>query len=353
MVRNYKNYIEDEIISVTKKELYTDYEGFLNEKAFHNFVSTLTKEDDYRLLCLIIDVTQANKKSYATGSLIMRTTVFKLAEYFFVFRVNGNKFNVLLKKRDFESFVEFVKKEKSDLFSMYYGFVGETPVTKESIEDIRKLGVSAMYEDKAEKTKRRNLIREDKIIGNKGNVPVELQETTTRKHIETMWYATIKIQELEPFVKDVMVYVFPTEFKPPLASLNMVVVVDDLINQYVYSGSNIRFGFDGMRFNLTSRFDKAGKLSVSFFKEKSLQGKYQADIYCHEGEYIPVFFGKYIGEEKEIYPFKRNAFGTQDYILWNNKERKAEIIDTGIIKIGDKEYSVYADDTGIDLCKLS
>lgn len=346
----YKQYIGTEMVTVSHKDLYTDNEGFLNEKAFQDFVSSLTEADGYYLACLIIDVSISNKKSYAIGSLVMRTVFLKLAEYFNIFRVNGDKFNVLIKDSDYENFQLFLEQDNSKLYSVYFGLVKNIIITKQTIEDARRNGVSLMYKNKSKKTKRN--IRDDKIVGDKGNVPSEFQETQTYKYKDTMWYAAIKIKEIEPLAKDVMVYVFPTEFKPPLATLNMVVVVDDLLEKSVYTGKDVYFGFDGMRFNVQSRFDKLGHLSVSFFKDKGTQGKYETDIYCHEGKYIPAFFGKRIGKGKEIYPFKRNAFGTQEYILWEGKTNQATLIDTGIANVNGESYSVYADDIGIDLCKL-
>lgn len=348
----YEQYAGTEMITVPQKELYTDCEGFFNEKAFRDFVSTLTEADGYRLICLAIDVSAMNKKSYARGSFVLRTVVLKLNEYFCVFRVNGDKFNILVQEKDYENLRLFLK-QNSKLYSLYYGFVKDIIITDKTVNEARRIGIAMMYDNKAAHTKKKNSIREDKIVGDKGNTPVELQETAIHKFKQTMWYTTIVIKERYPYAKDVMVYAFPTEFKPPLSALNMIVVVDDLLERYVYTGKDIHFGFDGMRFNICSRFDRAGHLSISLFKDRKSQGKYETDIKCHEGNCIPVFFGKRIDNEQEIYPIKRNAFGTQDYVLWDAKTNKAIIVDTGIVKVKDKEYAVYADDIGIDLCNLN
>ena len=47
----------------------------------------------------------------------------------------------------------------------------------------------------------------------------------------------------------------------------MVAVVDNLVDCYAYTGNEIRFGIDGMRFAVYSRYDKEGHLSITMFKE--------------------------------------------------------------------------------------
>lgn len=350
-----EKYFSEEMISVQRKKLYTDNENYPNENAFRDFVSKLTPEDNYHLLCLNIDLTSINKKSHASGDRVMRTVFLKLMEVYPIFRISGDKFNLLYLDENKEELDEFLNFDNGKIFTLYWGKVEDVVITTDTLENARRKGVELMYIDKSNKTnKKLGRVREDKIIGDKGNIPAEMHETTFHKYKETMWYAVIKVNESEPEAREFFVYVFPTEFKQPMACLNTIIVIDDFIEARVYVGTGVRFGIDGIKFNVYVRFDKEGHLSVSMMKETSTGiGKYELEVETHEGCGIPVFFGKRVGKDKEIYPFKKNIYGTQEYVLWNEKENKVEICKKGIYEDCDKQYSVYADDIGIDIVEIS
>lgn len=346
----YSEYMSDKQVTVAKKVLFTDCDGFPNENAFRDFIGHLTEDDDCYLACVNVDLSESNKNSFAFGTLMLRKTFLRLKERFFVFRVHGDKFNIIVPKADIELAEKMLSSEGDGQVKTFYGFIKDMPITSKNCSELRKHGVELMYQDKALRTNQQAMdVREDKIVGNKGNTPSELQETVTHKFIETMWYDKIVFKEHEPDVRDITVWVFPTEYKENLASVNMIVVVDDLINTRVYSGTSVTFGFDGIRFAISGRFDSNGQFNVVSFRVDNGEGKCELKITAHEGECIPASFGKRIGNGQEIYPFKANPFGTYSYIFWDNETQTATLDDTGMVKMDDKLYSVHFNSQGIDL----
>lgn len=353
MKQRYDDYSNTEMITVPKKRLYTDSCGCLNENAFQDFVSQLDEAENYYLICLIVDITECNKKyGFAFGTRLLRQVYLQLNEYFYVFRINGNKFNMIVAEKDLPNAEKMLNSNTNGVFSIYYAVLKDMTVTEENISEVRKQCVEMMYSDKARKTKKKySEVRDDKIIGNKGNTPAELQETATCKYIETMWFGTIHIEETSPQIRSVRAYIFPTEFKENLASLNLVAAVDDFVNTRIYSGTCIEFGLDGMKFMISARFDREGHLNISCFKDRESKGNCDIKIDSHEGNCIPANFGKRIGHGLEIYPFRQNSYNTFDYILWNKEEKKAVLDTTGAVTVKGIDYTVFRDDKAINLLK--
>lgn len=347
----YSEYTNDTLITVPKRKLFTDAEGFPNENAFRSFVEPLTEDDGCYLACISIDLTASNESGgYAFGTLMLRKVYLQLKDNFFVFRVSGDKFNIIVPEGDFEKAEQMLSSCDAELLTIYYGFVKNQPITGENYADLRRQGIELMYQNKAVRTdKKLGAVRDDKIVGDKGNTPVELQETLTHKFRETMWYGTIIFDESEPTAREITAYIFPTEYKENFASLNMIVVVDDLIHSRVYVGNNIAFGFDGIRFTITSRFDNEGHLNIVCFKDRESKGKCEMTLHSHEGVCIPASFGKRAGKGQEIFPVKPNAYGTYDYVLWDKTAKTATLDTTGIVVMDGKNYAVHANSKGIDL----
>lgn len=349
----YKKYSSNNQISVTCKSMFTDRDGFLNEKAFHHFVSKQTKENPcpYYLACIIIDLSATNKKKgYEYGSLLLRKAYIQMKEHFFIFRVSGNKFNVILTEEEFESFEKMVASAPSEFFSIYYSIVKEEALHNGSLDRIRTIGIEGMYRNKAERTgKTYNQVKESGVIGEKTGTPAHLQETDTHKYRSTMWCGSILFEEIEPNVRSVKAHVFPVEYKEKQAALQIIVVIDDLINTRVYTGTSVEFGFDNIKFNITARFDKKGHLNIMCFKDHESKGKCEMKLNIDEGVCIPASFGKRVGKGKEIFPIKQNAFGAFEYVLWNKEEGTATYEESGIVQIDGINYAVQYDDEGIDL----
>lgn len=346
----YGEYMSDGRVEVAKKALFTDSDGFPNENAFRDFVGRLTEEDDCYLACVNVDLTESNKKSYAFGTLMLRKLFLHLKDSFYVFRVNGDKFNLVIPKSGIEQAERVLDSCEDGQAKTYYGLVDEKPITGKNFTELRRHGIELMYQNKALRTNQQAMdVRDDKIVGDKGNTPPELQETVTHKFRDTMWYGEIIFKEHAPNVRDITAYVFPTEYKESLASLNMIVVVDDLLSTRVYTGTSVTFGFDGIKFTITSRFDNEGHLNIVSFRTDGGGGKCEISINSHEGVCIPASFGKRIGNGREIYPFKANPFGTHNYILWDKENRTATLDETGMVEMDGKLYSVHFNSQGIDL----
>ena len=351
MREKYKDYMDGGMITVAKKTVFTDVDGFLNDRAFRDFVENLNASDKYYLVCINVDLTTSNEtKGYAFGTRVMRNVYLQLRERFFIFRVSGNKFNLLVAEDDLSNAEKMLNSNPPDLFTIYYGIARNAPISKDNISQLRRTGAELMYQNKMARTnKRYEEIRDDVIVGDKGNTPPELQETDTHKFRETMWYGTMNLKETVPNVREVTAYIFPTEYKEKMMSLHQIVVVDDLINTRVMMGNNVVFGFDGMKFNVTSRFDNEGHLNIVCFKDKESQGNCEIALHSHEGSCVPASFGKRVGNGKELFPIKPTPYGTYSYVLWDKEKGVAEYDETGIIKMDGKNYAVLANEEGIDL----
>lgn len=100
MENRYIDYTGEAMITVPKRKLYTDSEGFPNENAFRDFAEHLTAE--YYLACISVDVTRSNeKKGYGFGSRVLRKAFLQLRDNFYIFRISGNKFNLFVTENEF------------------------------------------------------------------------------------------------------------------------------------------------------------------------------------------------------------------------------------------------------------
>lgn len=351
MREKYKSYWANDPITVTKRELYTDAEGFPNEVAFSHFVKNLTVSDKLYLACINVDLRASNKaKGYAFGSLVLRKAILQLQDFFCVFRISGEKFNVLIPEEDLENARAMLDKCPKQLFTIYYGIVTSEFVCTNNIASLRREGIDLMYSHKAELTgKKHEEVRDDKIIGDKGNTPAQLQETDTHKCRETMWYGVIDFEELQPYARNVKAYIFPTEYKDKKMSLHQIVVVDDLINTRIYTGNNVVFGFDGIKFSVSTRFDEHGKLSILCFKDRESKGQVEMNIQLHEGSCIPASFGKRIDGRRELFPVKQVVSGGYSYALLDRTTGEVTFDDTGMVEVEGKQYAVCVTENSIDL----
>lgn len=347
----YEDYNSNGYVTVPKQNIYKDKDGFLNEIAFRDFIARLAKENECYLACINVDLRASNaSQGYAFGTRVLRTAYLQLQDFVHIFRIGGEKFNLVIEKENLENAKKMLDSDVKELFSIYYGVITDEFLTADNYEELRKRGVEAMYRHKADCTgKDISEVRDDKIVGDKGNTPPELQETDTHKFRETMWYGTIAFTEKEPLSKEVIVYVFPTEYKDKMMSAHQIVVVDDYVNTVVFTGNDVRFGFDGIRYNVNSRFDNDGKLTIMCFKDKKSNGECGMIIHSHEGSCLPANFGKRIGNGCEIYPIKKIATGAYSYVLWDKQNNKATYNETGLVEMKGKKYAVFADENGIDL----
>lgn len=339
-------YKSEKPITLPIKEVYTDKNGYPNEKAFYHFLrkkKDMIKEKPYCIVCINIDLRKANAQSYTFGDYVLRKVVTELSDYY-IFRIQGEKFNILV-EQDRLNELKCKLDEPNENYEIYYGTINK-PFNVDSDEDIKtsvKEAVALMFEHKCHKHN-----NEKGIIGDKGNTPPELRETTTKKYRNTMWYSVVKVQITEPSFDEFTVYVFPTELKQPLQSIPSVVVLYDNMNYRVFYSNNVTFGKSDVLFTVTARFDREGHLNTAIY---NTGGKCQYKIDTHEGVCIPVNFGKRIAPTKEIYPIRKNLQGYCDYVLF---ERGNVTLNTeGIVtSASGTQYGVFMDNTAIDLVKL-
>lgn len=348
-LKNYEDYTSSEKMTVTKREFFTDNDGYPDEKAFWDFVRYVSEEDKMYLLCLDVDLKSSNAKGTGFGDLVLRTFFTKMQNHFPSFRMRGTKFNLFVHESNLALAEEMLTTDNSKLFTLYGEVLKDKFVSCDNVDELLQEGIKKMFNGRVDT---------DKIVGDKGNVPAERQETSTRKYLSTMWYARIIFNETKPSRRTLTAYVFPTEYKPPMALLDTVVVLDDVVKPRVYEGSMITIPIDGMMIKVTTRFDNDGHLAVSWSKslESKSNGEIEGTIDIHEADSIPVNFGKRISSTKEIYPIKPNTQGLYEYVMYDRTaeypKHKAEYITSGIVQGKVNSYEVHMDSEVIELVKV-
>lgn len=341
----YRKYTSNEGLYVCHKEHFTDKDGFPNFKAFDDFSKHLEENREYRLICMNVDLRKSNAVNYSFGSYILRKFILSFQNCY-CFRIQGEKFNIIVEKCNLDEIIKILDAPSSlpnSCCDIYYGMVDE-PYTYNKSKELIQKSVVLMYQDKAGKQSKK---RSNALIGDKGNTPLELQETTERKFRNTMWYSMVHITITDPEYKELTVYVYPTEFCKPLESIPLIVVVDDMLSYRLLYDKNISFGVDGVLFTVNARFNREGHLNTSVFHTG--EGMCEIEINTTEGVCIPANFGKRVGV-REIYPIKKNIQGFCDYVILENN--KAELNTSGVISVDNKKYGVYLDDSCIDLIPI-
>ncbi len=345
-MENYGKYItEESTLTVTNKDYYSDHDGFPNDRAFWDFARNLRESDKMYLLCLDIDLSPSNVKGTGYGDLIMRTFFIRMQEYFPAFRMRGTKFNLFIPEDKLEDAESMLRMNNSQFFNLHGEIIKDKFVSFLNVNELIVEGIKRMLKGRQDS---------DMVLGNKGNVPAEMQETATKKYISTMWYATITFKETKPAIRTLTAYIFPTEYKQPMAHLETVVVLDDMVSTKVYEGTVVQLPIDGMKISISVRFDHDGNMVVSWFKMgESADGLIEGDMELHEGDAIPVSFGKRIGGSKEIYPVKPNSQGLYEYVLFDRTAKhKAVYVTTGTVAGKENTYEVHKDSVAIELVKV-
>ena len=348
MTEFYRRYKSSEPVQVSLQELYTDRDGYPNKKAFDNFSKKIHENGrEYFLICLTVDLSKANRTNYAYGSYILRKFIISLTKIkdCYPFRIQGEKFNVFVGQENLDE-LKTLLDTPDENYDIYYGISEKEYVPDDGEKQIQTC-VQMMYMDKSKKRSQDD--KSDKIIGNKGNTPVEDRETDTCKNRKTMWYSKVKVTVREPTFKEITVYIFPTQYCEPMASIPLIVVTDDMFSYRHFYGKSVQFGISSeVRFVINAHFDNDGHLKVSFFNIGS--GKCEMQMNHMEGDCIPANFGKRFGNG-EIYPIKPNIAGYCDFVYLENGV--AVLNTSGIVESTDGEkYTVHMDSQYIHLCPL-
>ena len=346
----YQKYKSEEPVQLTWKEVYEDKDGYPNLKAFDDFSEQIKKYgNQYYLICMNVDLRKANERNYAYGNYILRKFILAVRRITgcYPFRIQGEKFNLIAEKDCMPKLEELLTKQ-DNYYDLYYGISEELYNPDEREAQIQKC-VELMYLDKSRKRNKLNQKKQtEKIIGDKGNTPVQDRESETCKNKKTMWYAEIDVKAEEPF-KQTKIYVFPTQYCSPMASIPLIVVSAGITDCRYFYGTNIKFGVTGtVRLMINAHFDNDGHLKVSVFNINT--GKCELEIRTIEGECIPANFGKRFGKG-EIYPFRQNIAGYCDFIYLENET--AELNTSGYIADENgKKYTVHMDSQYINLMKM-
>lgn len=355
--KNFLAFSSEEKTSMRRKDLYTDKDGYPNEKAFLQFGMYLDKEDILKMFCLNIELTKANQqedKGYSYGNYIMRKLIVSIKDLGgFPFRIQGGKFNILAPDDSIEAIRKILDKSNDD-YDIYYGFVDEPFEWTKTTELVDK-GKKLMYQDRDKKVQNQLSIQRqnpEHIV--RLDEPEEIRESKTFKYLETMWYATGMITMKKPTFREAKLYIYATEAAKPLGNFPILVVIDDLggTPKIYYSTGMSEIGFSGGRISINMRLNGNGTSSLVIQDSThSKQFEYEFSSKAHAGTCMPPNFGKLIGDNQEIYPIKDNGNGTYSYVKFNRETHEAEWVESGIVTMSDGEYEVHMDTKSINLIK--
>ena len=345
----YDSFKSDDMYACRKCDYYTDRNGFPNENAFTAFTEqVILSEESYYLICLNIDLRKSNATSMAQGDYVLRKFVVSVQDDFYIFRIQGEKFNMLVTEEQIPKVKEILEKP-SEEYKIYYGLVTRPykPQTEEDKKELIREGITMMFSQKGDKVTTSS-------IDTKGNTPPELRETTLRKFRSTMWYSNIKLTITKPIYKEVDIYVYPTEWKAALMSIPTIVVVDDKVEYNVKFSSQPEFGIEGYRFMVNCKLDRDGHLMTTLYTLD--EGKCEFDVKpeTHEGVCIPATFGKRVSPTIELFPLKKNALGFNDFAMYDKSKGTVTINTTGtFVGKHDIRYGLISGNEYIDVIKLS
>jgi hypothetical protein len=349
----YESYKSSEECLFKRLSVFTDKHGYLNENAFQDFTKSIVNnpdDKDYYLICFNVDLRNANAESMAAGDYALRRFIVSL-EDFFVFRIQGEKFNALVTQEEIPRIKTLLDKP-NPLYKVYYGIVSDTPFHPQNAIEEREMirkGIALMYENKGEK----KVVATDDVVSVKGNTPKELQETKLRKYRKTMWYTTITLTLTNPKYKEVTIFIYPTEIKSNLQRVNIICAVYDNVHYNVKCGNEVTFGIDGYRFTVFSRFNRDGHLDTAIYCVDKDKCKYQMTHDTHEGVCIPASFGKRLSQSREIYPLRKSSNGMYDYVDYNMDDNTVSVNTDGYVTTpSGTKYGVFMDAECIDLTKI-
>lgn len=376
IAESYNSYSSKEQFTIiTKQELYSDTQGYLGNTAFEEFAlhlgHILNKEIEengnppiFYLICISVDLRKSNKKSYNNGNKALQNFTNSVSDYF-CFRIQGEKFNIIIDKKNIMVLKRILETENED-YDVYYGIVEEpfVPMTRNSLREYVEKGIGKMYLNKSDvrKTKKEQ------------TVPAEFEETFLKKYMQTTYYFNGIINATKPIYKENAIWIFPTAVVPARITIPILLVTYDNVNGYnVKYGKNIDFGFANAVYNCTARFTTNGICDIL------LLGKYDkgdASLNLYNkfmGTYTPKWndelgennyketLGKRIDDNTQIFPVKQNVNGYYDYILMKRKnnlykenedDTYVELVESGTIEINGKKYGVVMDEASIDLIEL-
>lgn len=334
------------------KDLYCDKDGFPNEKAFLQFGMSINKEDNYRLICMNIDLQKANSiegKGYGYGNHLMRKLYINMKEHGgYPFRIQGGKFNILVPNEKTAELSTLLSKENED-YTVYYGLVDE-PYEWSKTTDLVDKGKSLMYHDRDTKLQNQlSVKRQNPESTLSSDTPQELRETPTFKYLKTMWYAHAKIVMSTPSYREANLSVFATARVNPLQNFPILVVLEEVGTnpRIMWIEGRAEIGLGGATITVNMRLNKDESAALMLFVENG-EAEFKNKI-VHNGVCLPANFGKRIGNGYEIYPVRPNAFGTFSYVKMNTETHETEWVENGIVSMDGVDYEVTVDNESITL----
>lgn len=366
-----KKYLQgNKMITVSSKDFFSDSDNYPNEKAFYDFVDTLTAEDKRFLYCIDIDLDEINKeKGRKIGDAVLKKIFVQISKFAPIFRIQGTKFNIIVN----EEFKDLDKKFKTaNNFPDIYGRVfTDKYLTSGNVYELLRQGIELMYKDKEEKIGKLNVSSvsennmanqtEDNYIIPFENEFAESQSEVYQKELpkfksdDALCYVTFNIEETKPKVRCLKAYVFPTEYKPNMELVDCIVVYDDLITPKVYKGKNPIVPVDGMKLYFSAKFNSNNQLSVAIIQDTESimnnSGEIDYEINIHAGKYIPEFFGKRLGK-KCIFPVKKNSKGLEEYVIFNPENDELVYQSDGLYRGKQSVYEVRRDFKGLHFSEV-
>lgn len=220
--------------------------------------------------------------------------------------------------------------------------------TLDEIEEEKKRTNSTLMEIRKEKA-----LEEQNYIPHNPFEHDELMETEFKKLSDTMWFyaATVDIVNPKGDYHKIRILIYPLEYTTPPMTVNSLVVIEDEMNRYIYSGRNVKAGIANTMFFINSRFTKEGTYSAAINKRKDdyeiVKDSRKENV--HNGICTPYHFGK-VFFDKELFPIRKNVDGLMDCVVWIGRNEFVE--SDGTLKHDGIHYQFLKDGKYFTLVKI-
>lgn len=191
----------------------------------------------------------------------------------------------------------------------------------------------------------------------------DVKETERRKYLSTMWYLKEELSCMyQDKLKQVTLYIYPTEFLKPPYFVQNIVVCDDGLHLFAEFGTGVEIEVDGLTYHIGAHFVK-GNTENPFASMITVSNQSGTDIdiaerktSLHKGLFTPDIFGK-TWLDKQCFPIRQNINGLCDTVILKESDETDSGYDVelsnGVLKDGEDTYHAVLSEQTYEIVKMS
>ncbi len=144
-------------------------------------------------------------------------------------------------------------------------------------------------------------------------------DTDNERSLETMWFSKTEMRYAKgENVYRTIFYVFPYSYDRTDRSLDIIACFENNGKLTIAKGNMLDYGFNTIKFNISARFSKEGKLITNIALPPDVKVLQKNEVTVGKG-YTPDKFGKVLGD-KMIFPIRKGMNGYADSVIYHNGE---------------------------------